>query len=202
MQDYLFPVLSTVLGPGEIAYWAQTGEAFKLLGMEMPIVTPRLSFTLIDPASAKTMETFGISLQDAYTRIAEIKDNWLREQDRFGISDVFQEAAERMREAYAPVLAMAASLEKGLDELGQTNWERILREIRYFEGKTKQSLENRESAAISRMNALSDLLAPDGRPQERLLASVYYLNVYGRRWLDDLLMAPYEPCMGHRIAWL
>ena len=43
MQDYVFPVLAAVLGPGEIAYWALTGKRIPLVDMQMPIIVPRMS---------------------------------------------------------------------------------------------------------------------------------------------------------------
>jgi len=202
MQEFLFPVLSTVLGPGEIAYWAQTGAAFRELGMEMPILTPRLSFTLLEPAAAKTMEAYGISFEDALGGIEAKKKQWLAGSGHYGISERFQEALLRMRDAYSPALAMAASVEKGLADLGENNWSRIAREIQYMEDKTKKALESREQTALDRMDALGTAVCPEGRPQERVLASVYYLNVYGRRWLDVLLAAPFEPCAGHRLVRL
>src|SRR5262249_17215926 len=64
MQDYLLPVLGAVLGPGEIAYWAQIGEAFRRCELEMPILIPRMSFTLVEGTVAKHMDKYGLSFED------------------------------------------------------------------------------------------------------------------------------------------
>ena len=64
MQEFLFPVLATVLGPGEIAYWALTKHAFEHFHMHMPIVAPRMEFTLIEGTVKKQMDKYELTLID------------------------------------------------------------------------------------------------------------------------------------------
>ena len=54
MQEMVFPVLSFIGGPGEIAYWGTLKSAFELFQMKMPVIMPRLSVTV---ANMKT-QTF------------------------------------------------------------------------------------------------------------------------------------------------
>ncbi|QGG56906.1 bacillithiol biosynthesis cysteine-adding enzyme BshC [Paenibacillus sp. B01] len=202
MQDYLFPVLSTVLGPGEIAYWAQTAEAFGRLGMQMPIVTPRLSFTLLEPHAVKTMARHSLQLEQVLAGLGGVKAELLDRQGAADIRGGFEQALQAMREAYRPALALAAGQERGLEELGRTNWERIAREIGYMQAKTLQALESRERTELDRLAGLELSAVPEGRPQERVLAAVYFMNRYGRGWLDRLLAEPYEPCAKHGVMRL
>lgn len=202
MQDFLFPVLSTVLGPGEIAYWAQTGAAFAALGMQMPIITPRLSATLLEPHADKSLREFSLSLQQVLGGLDDLKRELLDERGAAEIRRVFEKSLDAMRDVYRPALELAASVERGLEELGRTNWERIAREASYMESKALQSLEARERILLDRIAALELSAAPGRKPQERVLASVYFLNRYGRDWLDALLNEPYEPCSGHRVLRL
>ena len=58
MQEFLFPVLATVLGPGEIAYWSLTKHAFEQFSMKMPIIAPRMEFTLIEGTVQKQMDKY------------------------------------------------------------------------------------------------------------------------------------------------
>ncbi|WP_176444650.1 bacillithiol biosynthesis cysteine-adding enzyme BshC [Paenibacillus herberti] len=202
MQDYLFPVLSTVLGPGEIAYWAQTEEAFRTLGMEMPIITPRLSFTLLEPHADKAMKEFSLSLHQVLQGLDGCRQEFLDRQGAAVICGVFEDALAAMGEAYQPALLLATDQERGLEELGRTNWERIAREAEYLKVKALQALETRERTMLDRIAALELSVAPEGRPQERMLSSIYFLNRYGRGWLDRLQLEQYEPCGGHKLVRL
>ncbi len=64
MQEFLFPVLATVLGPGEIAYWSLTKHAFEQFGMKMPIIAPRMEFTLIEGTVQKQMNKYDFTFED------------------------------------------------------------------------------------------------------------------------------------------
>ena len=46
VQDSLFPVAATVCGPGEVSYFAQLGEVYKYLGIELPVIYPSPEFRL------------------------------------------------------------------------------------------------------------------------------------------------------------
>jgi hypothetical protein len=47
-QDALLPTAVYVAGPSEIAYYAQLLPVYERFGMEMPLIYPRKSVTLID----------------------------------------------------------------------------------------------------------------------------------------------------------
>lgn len=121
MQDYLFPVLATVLGPGEIAYWALTGEAFRTLNMEMPIIVPRMSYTLIEGTVAKHMDKYELSFEDVMEHFEESKGKWLKAQDGLSIEQQFAEARDTFEQLYKPLLELATSVQPSLSKLGDTN---------------------------------------------------------------------------------
>ena len=77
MQDSLLPVLGTILGPGEISYWAITRYAFADMGMQMPLIIPRMSFSIVDGTVHKLMEKYGLSFEDVQLRLSEKREAWL-----------------------------------------------------------------------------------------------------------------------------
>lgn len=202
MQDYVLPVLGAVLGPGEIAYWATTGDAFRALGMEMPIIVPRMSFTLVDPFVVKHMAKYELEFADVMERFDEKRAAWLKNQDTLGLEQRFGEAKTAFRSMYAPLLELAGTIEKGLEKLGETNSTKIIEQIAYMELKTIESYNKQFEASTRQWDRIKLTLLPAGKPQERVLSMAGYWNRYGDEWLKKLLAVPYSRTGGHEIVYL
>lgn len=202
MQDYLFPVLATVLGPGEIAYWALTGEAFLTLGMEMPIIVPRMSYTLIEGTVAKHMTKYELSFEDVMLRFEERKGQWLKEQDGLSIEQQFAEARQTFEQLYKPLLDLAASVQPALSKLGDTNLQKIVEQINYMGAKTVDAFNKQFEASTRQLDRIHLSIKPSGKPQERVLNMTAYWNRYSLSWLEKLLEAPYSRTGGHHIVYL
>jgi bacillithiol biosynthesis cysteine-adding enzyme BshC len=202
MQDYLFPVLATVLGPGEIAYWALTGEAFRSLGMEMPIIVPRMSYTLIEGTVAKHMGKYELSFADVMERFEERKGQWLKEQDGLSIEQQFADARQTFEQLYKPLLGLAASVQLSLSKLGDTNLQKIVEQINYMGSKTVDAFNKQFEASTRQLDRIHLSIKPLGKPQERVLNMTAYWNRYSLGWLEKLLEAPYSRTGGHEIVYL
>lgn len=202
MQDYLFPVLATVLGPGEIAYWALTEEAFRTLGMEMPIVVPRMSFTLVEGTIAKYMDKYELTFADVMEKFDIRKEAWLKEQDSLEIGLKFGAVKASFLEMYQPLLELAGSVQSGLAKLGETNMAKILEQISYMEAKTSDAYSKQFEASTRQLDRISTAICPGGKPQERVLSMVAYWNRYGDSWLLKLLETPYSRTGGHEVIYL
>ncbi|CAH1213878.1 Putative cysteine ligase BshC [Paenibacillus plantiphilus] len=202
MQDYVLPVLATVLGPGEIAYWALTAEAFRALHMQMPIVVPRMSFTFVEGTVAKHMMKYGLTFEDVACRFSAIREAWLLKQDEFHIESRFAEAKEKFADLYEPLLEMVSSVQAGLSDLGQRNKAKILEQIAFLESHTKEAHAIRFNAGLRQLDRIALSLWPEGKPQERTVNAAVYWNRYGRAWLQRLLEAPFDIRGGHRLIYL
>lgn len=112
MQDSLFPVLASVLGLGEIAYWAITRDAFGVLEMQMPILLPRMSFTLVEPGVEKHMLKYELSFGQVRDGLEERKKQWIATQDQLGMQDQFSGAKEAFVRMYEPLVQQTGLIEK------------------------------------------------------------------------------------------
>lgn len=202
MQDYLFPVLATVLGHGEIAYWALTAGAFRTLGMEMPIIVPRMSYSLIEGTVAKHMDKYELSFDDVMSRFEERKGQWLKEQDGLSIEEQFTDARQTFEELYKPLLALATGVQPSLAKLGDTNLQKIVEQINYMSSKTVDAFNKQFEASTRQLDRIHLSVKPLGKPQERVLNMTAYWNRYSLGWLDKLLDAPYSRTGGHEIVYL
>lgn len=202
MQDYVLPVLGTVLGHGEIAYWALTAEAFRTFGMQMPIIVPRMSFTMVEGTIAKHMLKYDLTFEDVVFRFEARKQAWLKERDELSIDERFEDIKQKFAQLYDPLIEMAASVQSGLADLGEKNKRRIVEQIAYMEMRTKDAHASRFDAALRQLERISLSLWPGGKPQERVVNMSVYWNRYGTGWIDTLLEVPYVPSGSHRLIYL
>ncbi|HIW32785.1 MAG TPA: bacillithiol biosynthesis cysteine-adding enzyme BshC [Candidatus Paenibacillus intestinavium] len=202
MQDHLFPVLATVLGSGEISYWGLTKQAFEVLGMEMPIIVPRMSYTLVEGIIAKNMAKYELSFADVMDQFQERKQQWLHDQDELHIADQFGHVREQFTAMYAPLIELAGSIQSGLAKLGDTNMNKIIEQMTYMEAKTVDAQQKQFEAAIRQLDRVELTLKPNGKPQERVLSMISYWNRYDKVWLDAIFATGYSRTGGHEIVHL
>ncbi len=202
MQSYLFPVLGTVLGTGEIAYWGLLKEAFGLTGLSMPIIIPRTSFTLVEGIISKNMDKYSLSFQEVIENFEERKEAWLKQQDNLQLEQKFSQAQQSFQEMYEPLIQTAASIQSGLAKLGDTNMNKILEQIEFMKQKTIDAHNKQFEAAIRQLDRIKLSIVPAGRLQERVVTVVGYWNRYGEEWIEQLLKQPASVTGGHFIVYL
>ncbi|NMO94788.1 bacillithiol biosynthesis cysteine-adding enzyme BshC [Paenibacillus lemnae] len=202
MQDAVLPVLGAVLGQGEIAYWSITRYAFKELDLQMPLILPRMSFSLVDSAVPKVMDKYGLTLQDVLQGLEDKRSQWLAEQDHLDLDQRFLDMKDAFSALYAPLIQDLGELQPGLQRLGDTNRQKILEQMDFLLQKTKSSLEQQHSASLRQWDRLQAELAPMNRPQERVYNLFYFVNRYGPSFLDRLMDIAYDDSGVHRVIYL
>lgn len=204
MQDSLLPVLGSVLGAGEIAYWALTRRAFDQLGLKMPILLPRMSFTVIEGTLQKQMDKYDLTWEDVLDRevFREKRESWLALQDAVHLDARFDEIKTTFGDMYEPLIEQLGSIQNGLLKLGSANKDKIFDQIEYLRGRSKDALEKVNEVGLRHFERIELSLFPQNKPQERVYNIFYYLNRYGMNWIDDLMEIPYDIAGSHRVMYL
>ncbi|MFW6083857.1 MAG: bacillithiol biosynthesis cysteine-adding enzyme BshC [Gemmatimonadota bacterium] len=189
LESRLLPTAATVLGPGEIAYWAQLPPLFEVLGVPMPRVMARDAWALVEPRVDRLLEKLGLDVGTVESEGEGIDDRWIRHSRPPEV----REALERL----------AAKLAKGFDGLDRAV-ARELPGLKSAAGKARHRAEEalgdlgrtidarirqREEVAIAQAARLRRHLLPGGAPQERVVAAAQFLARHGRPLLRDLLAA-------------
>ncbi|MNO15184.1 putative cysteine ligase BshC [compost metagenome] len=204
MQDKVLPVLGSVLGNGEIAYWALTGRAFDALGLKMPILLPRESFTVMEGTLQKHMEKYSLGWKDVREPdgFRQKREAWLSEQDALHLDDQFDEIKEAFTAMYNPLIEKLGEIQNGLVKLGGSNRDKIVDQMEYLRSKAKDALAKTNEAGLRHFDRIEISLFPQHKLQERVYNVFYYLNRYGEDWIDGLIRIPYDVTGTHRIIYL
>ncbi|WP_138493228.1 bacillithiol biosynthesis cysteine-adding enzyme BshC [Paenibacillus pinistramenti] len=202
MQDALLPVLGFVLGDGEIAYWALLKQAFRVMGLQMPILLPRMSFTVVEGTLQKYMDMYSLTYEDVRDAYEDKRAAWLLQQDHVRIDERFDEVKEVFNRLYEPLIEELGTIQKGLIRLGGSNQERILSQMDYLRDKAKEALAAAHDATLRHWDRIHLSLMPQDKLQERVYNIFYYLNRYGSEFMDHLMEIPYETNSCHKLILL
>lgn len=187
-QEWLFPTLAFIAGPGEIAYWAELKEVFNRFSMKMPPLVPRLNFTIVERAVDSDMRELGLDLTSTLIHGTEEKKqmflNSIRNSER---DEIFNRMREKLEAEYQLLEANTVKEDKGLLPLLEKNKAILFNHIQFMSEKFDQTAQQKHETIISKFTRIESSLKPNGSPQERVWNGLYYLNLYGMEFYSQLL---------------
>lgn len=188
MQELIFPTLSFIGGLGEISYWAVLKPAFQTLGIKMPPVMPRLSFTYVDQTLEGKLEKFSIDPVSAVNSgVEENKGNWLASQYNPPIHYVSNHLKQAINDAHRPLRNIAEEIRSDLAELANKNLEHLYRDIEFLETRIEQALTDKFKLDLKDFDLINNSLHPFGGLQERVWNPVQLINTHGISVFNKLI---------------
>ncbi len=205
-QDYLFPTVAYVGGPGELAYFAQSQVIYDRLLGRMPVAVSRASFTLLDARTAKLLARYGLALTDTLVPEDALKERIAHVLIPEAVAGLFEETSAEVTgqldrlgaglQTFDPTLA--ASLTKSRAK--------ILYQIAKMRKKTERETMRRDARASEESRYLSASLYPHRHMQERFYSILPFLAQHGAEHGLDLAGRLYEAirteCPDHRVVTL
>ncbi|MEX0770759.1 MAG: bacillithiol biosynthesis cysteine-adding enzyme BshC [Balneolaceae bacterium] len=186
MQDHLLPTLAYVAGPGETAYYAQMKPLYENMEQRMPMILPRFSLTLIEPAIQRVMKKLPFELSDYARRIEDLESGYIEKIDRMDVEEVFADWKNQVhsitREKTDEIGQVDPTLKASVDKAG-TIFENELNKLK---GKVYRAIKKDEEIQLNRIRRIRHNLFPDSKLQERQVAFICYMNKYGPDVWDRL----------------
>lgn len=183
MQDFLFPTLAYIAGPGEIAYWLQLRPLFHVFDWKMPLVIARLGAVLVSANDEKKLAQEGVTLIDYL--MEPLPDHAFDEEE-------FDQSLYAYRTLTEVIGREAGKHGHRFDAKARHVLERLADEMR-AEAKRDQYRLN------SRRIHLSTRLLPMDAPQERIWSMVPLMNRHGldlfKRLYDVYEQTDVERCL-------
>ncbi len=180
MQEFLLPVLSFIGGPGEISYWSVLKPAFQAVGLQMPPVYPRLSFTLVDRKTEAALRELQLDMKKVLEHgTASEKVKWLAAASNPPIEQMSEQIKQEMASIHQPLREKASELGPDLEALGEKNLDYIKQMVEFLEHRMLQSIEEKYQREMKTFKELDLLLHPEGGLQERVWNITPWVNTYG-----------------------
>jgi len=187
VESALFPTVSYVAGPGELAYYAQLKDFFRCHGIRMPVIFPRHAATLVESKVGKVLDKFHLAVEELHRPHHELAAEIAREE----IPPEVRQALGEIRGAIGKGAGALARAAQGVDPTlkGPVTNARNASYQAFDEAEKKilQAVKRENGIALGQLEKAQQNLFPAGKPQERVLNPFYYLARYGPELIPALL---------------
>ncbi len=187
-QEWLFPTLAFIAGPGEISYWAELKLVFEHFGLKLPPIVPRLNITLLERSIETDIADLKLKLLDVLSRGTELeREQFLQSIKDQEVEQLFTTVKADVQTQYRRIEEKTEQLDRGLLPLVIKNEQNLLKQIAFLEAKLEESVKSRHQIILNKYARIDLALRPGGVPQERVWNIFAYLNQYGLSFVNDLM---------------
>lgn len=187
VQDTLFPTICYVGGPSELGYLGQLRGVYGHFGVPMPLVMPRTTATLLDSAAIRFLSKYHVAFEDLHAPDESALNRLLEAQLPPQVEESLRDAAARTHDAMMRVADALPSLDPTLEGAARTTLGKMEHELRSLHNKVIHAAKKRHETLRRQFVRAQAQAFPQGHPQERALAGIYFLNKYGPGLVDVLL---------------
>ncbi|MDR7236183.1 bacillithiol biosynthesis cysteine-adding enzyme BshC [Neobacillus drentensis] len=200
MQEWLFPTIAFIAGPGEIAYWAELKLVFEHFDIKMPPIVPRLNITILDRSVETDVAELHLNLADVLSGgTMKGRHQFLESIKDKEVESLFSITKDQLVKQYRQLETKTLELDRGLLPLLKKNESYLIKEIEFLEKKLDESVRLKHDNIIKKYARVDLALRPDGFPQERVWNIFYYLNQYGLNFISDLMAGRFEFDGRHKV---
>lgn len=185
-ESCLLPVSASVLGPAEVAYWAQLPGLFEWAGIGMPRTVPRTAWMAIEAKVAKVLDALELDPRDLSDGGAEIVERSVRAGRPEAVARALEEAEAAREVAFDRILEAVATEIPGIRATAEKARAGARKATRQLEKAVDASVLERGSVLRRQIEKTALHLYPGGIPQERILNPLYYLARYGPEFVESL----------------
>ncbi len=201
-QDTLFPTLAVVLGPSEIAYFAQLSKAYRYMSIPMPILFPRVSVTLVEPRAERLLKKYHLTITDIFNSKETIIDILIqREIPQFLFTDI-EQSLQNVSDIWHQLSKKIADFEPNLKKTVEIASNKSLGQFEFINKKIIQSARKKDELLKTQTEKLINLIYPFAKPQERVFNFLPYYSRFGQQFIDKIYqsMEIFNP--DHQIIYL
>lgn len=202
MQEMVFPVLAFIGGPGELAYWATFKTMFEHFDMELPVIVPRLSLTIIDQKSMQYLNELDLPVESIFNGQLQMhKQEFMSEIKDHVAEKMIRDIQQTLMEQYGKLSDHLASTESAsaLTALTEKNFRIHDQQFDYLNRKIEDSNLLRHDVKLRKYSHIEGFLFPEHTLQERWFSPLLFINEAGPKLIEDLLSQPFEFNGKHKV---
>mgnify|MGYP005815367151 CR=1 FL=1 len=187
IQDQLLPTLGYVAGPGEVAYYGQMKELYPHFDLEIPVIFPRFSATLIESGIDRVLDKIPFEFHRYGERIEDLEKEYVKISESTDVEALFKSWKDSIQSASKDPKDVIKDIDGSLDGLVGKTVSGFETELDKLKGRVYRSIKQQEETQLQRIRKIKAQLYPDNGLQERMVSFMYFMNKYGVDVWDNLL---------------
>lgn len=187
LQDTLLPTIGYVAGPGELAYYGQMKELYPNFGLEMPVIFPRLSVSLIESGIDRIMNKLPFKFHEYNQRIEDLVKAYVTSAESTDVEAIFKKWKQEVEEISKYPRDQISNIDGSLNGLVGKSISNFTNDLDKLKGRVYRSIKQQEDTQIQRIEKIKAQLFPGDGLQERQVSFMYFMNKYGLDIWDDLI---------------
>ncbi len=198
MQDCVVPTFAYIAGPAEVAYLAQLKSNYAFFGLEMPLVVPRHSCSIVEPkvkkVFARLSEQMGSGTLDTlYAQFFSDREHLVRQivdkLEDLSVETQFAQTELQVKTALQVLGERLGKLDPTLKDALETASGKIFYQLSHLKEKAFRAEKQRHQDIVAQIEKCEANLLPNHRLQERTVNALYYFSKFGFSLLDKLHQA-------------
>ncbi|MEJ2634978.1 MAG: bacillithiol biosynthesis cysteine-adding enzyme BshC [Calditrichia bacterium] len=186
LQDFLFPTLAYIAGPGEISYAAQLKQVYDFLQVTEPVFFPRCRITIVERKIQKLIGKFGLDYSTIFESRGNLMDDYIKANEDNKVSEAFGMAEKRLDDLIGHLDEVVSAVDQILKPAVTKTREQFFNSLKKLNDRTEQAVKRNLETEVSQLSKISANLFPAGDYQERVINHLHYLVKYGPEFVAAL----------------
>ncbi|WP_317047361.1 bacillithiol biosynthesis cysteine-adding enzyme BshC [Winogradskyella aurantiaca] len=183
-QEVILPNLCYIGGGGEMAYWFQLKESFKVQDVTFPILLLRDSVLVRTEKQKEKQKALEISNRDLFLEKNAFINKYVRRISNINID--FQPQEDFLKQQFADLYQLAEQTDKSFIGAVKAQEVKQLKGLKHLEKRLLKAQKKVLADKIERSTSLKDALFPNGNLQERNLNFSELFLEHGQELLSHL----------------
>lgn len=202
VQDYLLPTIAYFGGAAEIAYFAQTGEVYRLLERPATPILHRASMTIVESRTGRTLERYNLELHDFFEGLETVLARVVEEHLGAETGKSFAQAEETVNHELDRLRESLREIDPTLAEALETGRRKINYQLSGLRTRFHRAQLNRDRAVHRQIERAFSCLYPEKTLQERRINLTSLVARHGRYVVDWIYDAINLGSQDHQVVYL
>ena len=190
VQDYLLPTVAYMGGAAEIAYFAQTAEVYRVLGRPATPILPRSSMTVVERRTGRTLERYGLSLEDLFAGQDSVIARVVEEHLGAETGQAFDRTEKTVNQELDALQEHLRQIDPTLADALETGRRKINYQLEGLRTRFHRAQMQRDRAAYRQLERAFAALYPEKTLQERRINITSLVTRHGHyviNWIYDAI---------------